>query len=328
MTRSLVTGGAGFIGSHLVDALLAEGHEVRILDNFATGDRANLLHISRDVDIVEGDLRSFERAAAAVAGCELVFHQAALPSVPRSVQDPLTTNDVNIVGTLNILLAARDAGARRVVYASSSSAYGSIPVAIKREDMPVAPLSPYGVSKQAAESYCSSFNEIYDLETVSLRYFNIFGPRQSPLSAYAAVVPNFIAAALLDEQATVFGDGLQIRDFTYVANAVQANLAAAFTHEAAGHVFNVGCGERTTVLDLVEAVGSVAGKELAANHAPPRTGDIRVSIADIEKARQLLGYNPAYDVRRGLEATFDHFVADDTLLPKIREGRRWAVAGR
>lgn len=188
-----------------------------------------------------------------------------------------------------------------MVYASSSSAYGSIPVAVKREDMPTAPLSPYGVSKQAAEAYCLSFNEVYGLETVSLRYFNIFGPRQSPLSAYAAVVPNFIAAALLEERPTVFGDGLQVRDFTYVANAVQANLAAARTSEAAGQVFNVGCGERTTVLDLVAAVGAVSGKALVAHHAPPRPADIRVSIADISKAREMLGYHPAHDVSAGLE---------------------------
>lgn len=328
MTRCLVTGGAGFIGSHLVDALLADGHEVRIVDNFSTGDRANLLHVMHDVEVIEGDLRSFERAAAAAAGCEVIFHQAALPSVPRSVQDPLTTNDVNIGGTLNVLLAARDAGARRVVYASSSSAYGSIPVDVKREDMPVAPLSPYGVSKQAAESYCSSFNAVYGLETVSLRYFNIFGPRQSPLSAYAAVIPNFIAAGLLGEQPIVYGDGQQIRDFTYVANAVRANLAAAWIAEAAGEVFNVGCGQRTTVLDLVAAVSAVGGKGLAPRHLPGRPGDIRVSIADISKARKVLGYEPLDDVRSGLERTYEHIIADEGLVPKIREGRRWAVAGR
>ena len=228
MSRVLVTGGAGFIGSHLVDALLARGDDVRVLDNFSTGDRRNLLHVAQHIEIVEGDLRSFERVLTAVQGCEVVFHQAALPSVPRSIQDPLSSSEVNVTGTLNVLLAARDAGVRRVVYASSSSVYGSTaPTEVKTEDMPVAPLSPYGVAKFAGEAYCSSFHEVYGLETVSLRYFNVFGPRQSPISEYAAVIPNFFAAAFMNERPVVYGDGEQSRDFTYVDNVVAANLAAA-----------------------------------------------------------------------------------------------------
>src|SRR4051812_37862031 len=294
MSRVLVTGGAGFIGSHLVDALLERGDDVRVLDNFSTGDRRNLLHVAQEIEIIEGDLRSFERVLTAIQGCEVVFHQAALPSVPRSIQDPLSSSEVNVTGTLNVLLAARDVGVRRVVYASSSSVYGSAsPTDIKTEDLRVAPLSPYGVAKYAGEAYCSSFFEVYGLETVSLRYFNVFGPRQSPVSEYAAVIPNFFAAALLNERPIVYGDGEQSRDFTYVDNVVSANLAASAAPGAAGEVFNVACGETHSVNSLISHIARLVGRPLEAIHELARVGEVRMSLAGIDKARSLLGYDPA-----------------------------------
>ena len=326
MTRSLVTGGAGFIGSHLVDALLAAGHDVRVFDNFATGDRRNLLHVAADVDILEGDLRSFERAATAARGCDYVFHQAALPSVPRSIQDPLTTSAVNTTGTLNMLLAARDAGVKRFVYASSSSVYGTNPAETKDETLPVAPVSPYGVSKYAAEAYCQAFYRVYGLEAVALRYFNVFGPRQNPLSEYAAVIPNFLSAALLKEKATVYGDGGQTRDFTFIENVVDGNMRAATADGAAGETFNVACGERYSILDLLAAVSEVTGTPVEPNHEDPRTGDIRTSLANIDKARQVLGYSPSIGLTEGLRRTHEYFVSDDTLLSRIREHRQWVSA--
>jgi nucleoside-diphosphate-sugar epimerase len=326
VAKCLVTGGGGFIGSHLVDALLAEGHDVRVLDNFATGDRRNLLHLVGEVEILEGELRSFERAMAATRGCELVFHQAALPSVPRSVEDPLTTSDVNVTGTLNVLLAARDAGVRRVVNASSSSVYGASLPGPKREDAPLAPVSPYGVSKCAAEAYCSSFFHAYGLETVSLRYFNVFGPRQNPISEYAAVVPAFIAAALMEEQPTVYGDGDQSRDFTYVDNVVQANLLGARVEEAAGQVVNIAYGAETTINALVAAIEELAGRPLQPRYVPPRIGEVRQSVADVSKARGLLGYEPAVGLAEGLQRTYEHFLGGESLAPRIHERRRWLAA--
>jgi UDP-glucose 4-epimerase len=325
MAKCLVTGGAGFIGSHLIDELLAQGHDVRTVDNFSTGDRRNLLHISQDVDIVEGDLRSFERAADAVDGREVVFHLAALPSVPRSVQDPLTSSAVNVTGTLNVLLAARNANVKRVVYASSSSIYGSISEEVKREDLPIAPLSPYGVAKYAGEAYCSSFFQVYGLETVSLRYFNVFGPRQSPLSQYAAVIPNFFVSAMLGESPTIYGDGNQARDFTFVSGAVHANMLAAFKDEAAGQVFNVACGEKTSVNQLAEAIAEIAGTSHDPVHAGARAGDIRVSVANIDKARSVLGYEPTVGLREGLERTYEYLRADDSIISKVREHRQWVA---
>jgi nucleoside-diphosphate-sugar epimerase len=323
MAKCLVTGGAGFIGSHLVDALLAAGHDVRVLDNFSTGDRRNLLHLERDVEILEGELRSYERAVAAVRGCDLVFHQAALPSVPRSIVDPLTTSDVNVTGTLNVLLAARDAGVGRVVYASSSSVYGAAAGDHKREDMPATPFSPYGVSKHAGEAYCLSFHAAYKLETVCLRYFNVFGPRQNPISEYAAVVPSFIASALMAEPATIYGDGEQSRDFTYVDNVVAANLLAATVPAASGEVFNVAYGESHTINELLAALGEIAGRPIEPAHRPPRLGEVRHSAADIAKAREVLGYEPAVGFSEGLHRTHEFFVSDESLIPRIQERRRW-----
>lgn len=326
MTTSLVTGGAGFIGSHLVDSLLESGHHVRVLDNFSTGDRGNLLHLLGDVEVIEGDLRSLERVLHAVRGCDYVYHQAALPSVPRSVQDPSSSNEVNVTGTLNVLMAARDCGVRRVIYASSSSAYGAIPIEVKSEDLPVAPLSPYGVAKYAGEAYCMSFHNVYGLETVALRYFNIFGPRQSPASEYAAVIPNFMSCALLGEQPVIYGDGEQCRDFTYVENAVQANRLAAESDGAPGHVFNVACGDRTTVNELAVAVGDAAGVELNVRRVDPRTGDVRVSVANIEKARSILGYSATVNVEEGLRRTWERFSSDESVVEKIEQRRRWLAA--
>ena len=300
---AVVTGGAGFIGSHLVDALLEEGHGVRVLDNFSTGHRANLAHVIDDIELVEGDLRSYERVAYAVRGAEVVFHEGALPSVPRSVQDPITSSEVNIGGTLNVLLAARDAGVRRVVFASSSSTYGDLPGLPRVETMPVAPLAPYAVSKLAAEHYCHVANRVYGLETVSLRYFNVFGPRQDPASHYSAVIPRFIAAIRDGGRPTVFGAGTQSRDFTYIANIVQANLLAATSPHATGVPINVATGETHSLLELVALLGRLMGRPVEPELAPPRVGDIEASWADIGRARELLGYEPSVGFEEGIERT-------------------------
>ncbi len=301
--RALVTGGGGFIGSHLVERLLHEGSEVRVLDNFATGHRSNLVPFLDDIELVEGDIQSYERAHTAVRGCDQVFHQAALPSVPRSVQDPLTSNASNVVGTLNVLLAARDSEVRRVVCASSSSVYGATEAMPKTEDLPTLAISPYAVAKLAAEGYCRSFSAVYGLETVALRYFNVFGPRQDPLSQYAAVIPNFITAALEGTTITIHGDGEQSRDFTYVENVVQANLAAMAAEGVSGRTYNVACGERVSLNQLIEQLRRVTGRELDPVYGPPRAGDVKHSQADIARAQQELGYHPQVDLEEGIRRT-------------------------
>jgi nucleoside-diphosphate-sugar epimerase len=301
--KALVTGGGGFIGSHLAARLVQDGFDVRVLDNFSTGRRENLFPLSDSVEIVEGDIQSYERANTAVRGCELVFHQAALPSVPRSVQDPLTTNAVNVIGTLNLLLAARDSGVRRVIYASSSSVYGANAALPKHEDMPVAPLSPYAVGKLAAEGYCRSFHSVYGLETVVLRYFNIFGPQQDPLSQYAAVIPRFITDFLEGRRPVIFGDGEQSRDFTYVENVVDANLAAAQSDQAVGHLYNVACGGSISVNQLLEELRQITGRDFEPLYEPARPGEVRHSAADISLARRELGFAPSVDFRDGVERT-------------------------
>jgi nucleoside-diphosphate-sugar epimerase len=307
--KVLVTGGGGFIGSHLVDRLLGDGNEVRVLDNFATGHRANLAEVIDEVELIEGDVQSYERAHNAVRGCELVFHIAALPSVPRSIQDPLTSTASNVTGTLNILLAARDEGVRRVVFASSSSVYGPQKEYPQREEAAARPISPYGVSKLAAEGYCRAFTQVYGLETVAVRYFNVFGPRQDPLSQYAAVIPRFITAALDDEPPVIFGDGEQSRDFTYIDNTVDGTVFASTAEGAAGETFNVACGEAITLNQLLEHVREISGKPVEAIYEKGQPGDLRRSQADIGRAREVLGYDPAVDVRTGLERTFVHLAA-------------------
>jgi UDP-glucose 4-epimerase len=307
--RVLVTGGAGFIGSNLVRALLEEGDDVRILDNFSTGRRANLEEIEHDVEIVEGDLRSYERVHNAVRGAEIVFHLGALPSVPRSVQDPLTTGAVNVDGTLNVLLTARDAGVRRVMFASSSSVYGNTTTLPREESQFVAPLSPYAVAKLAAESYCLSFHRVYGLETVALRYFNVFGPRQDPLSQYSAVVPLFVSAVADGRTISIHGDGEQVRDFTYVANVVSANLLAAEAESAAGRVFNVATGEGISVNGLADAIGRVLGQTVEREYLPERPGDVRDSWADISAAQETLGWEPTVGLDEGLERSVESLLA-------------------
>jgi UDP-glucose 4-epimerase len=309
--RVLVTGGAGFIGSNLVRALLARGDEVRVLDNFSTGNRANLAGLSQDVELVEGELRSYERVHNAVRGVEVVFHLGALGSVPRSVQDPLTSGAVNVEGTLNVLLAARDEGVRRVVFASSSSVYGNQPVLPLEESMAPDPISPYGVAKLAAERYCVSFARVYSsFETVALRYFNVFGPRQDPRSQYAAVVPLFLTAVGAGEPVTIFDDGEQSRDFTYVDNVVAANLLAADAAGASGRIFNVSSGAPASVNELAEAIGRLLDKPVERTYLPPRAGDLRDSWADVSSAREVLGFEPSVSLEEGLRRTADFLLGE------------------
>lgn len=304
--RCLVTGGGGFIGSNIAERLLHEGHEVRVLDSFATGHRGNVVD---GVEVVEGDVQSYERVHNATRDVEVVFHQAALPSVPRSVQDPLMSNAVNVTGTLNVLLGARDNGVRRVVFASSSSVYGANPALPKHESLVLAPISPYAVSKQAGEAYCRAFTEVYGLETVALRYFNVFGPRQDPNSQYAAVVPRFITAALSREPVTVYGDGTQSRDFTYVGNVVDANLLAMSAPAAPGAAINVAMGDSTTLVDLIVLLEEVLDIDIDVHNAPPRVGDVPHSQADIRVARETLGFEPSVSLSEGLARTVAHLEA-------------------
>lgn len=303
MTQVLVTGGAGFIGSHLVDALLARGDRVRVLDNFSTGTYENLASTLDQIELIKGDLRDPDAVARAVNGVELVFHQGALPSVPRSVADPLTAHEVNSTGTLRLLLAARNAGVRRVVVASSSSVYGDTPTLPKIETMATSPRSPYAISKLASEQYAGSFAQLYGLETVALRYFNVFGPRQDPHSSYAGVIPRFCMAAWRGEPCVIYGDGQQSRDFTFVTDVVQANLLAAVVPEANGHSFNIACGVQTTLLNVVELLHELTGQALEVRYEAPRAGDVRHSLAAIGKARELLGYQPRVRFAEGLEQT-------------------------
>jgi UDP-glucose 4-epimerase len=310
--KALITGGAGFIGSNLARALLARGDEVRVLDNFSTGRRGNVVEIERDIDIVEGDLRSFERVHNAVRGVDVIYHQGALPSVPRSIQDPLTTNAVNIEGTLNVLLAARDAGVGRVVTASSSSVYGSSGSLPRVESAPVDPIAPYAVAKLAAERYCVSFARVYEqLETVSLRYFNVFGPHQDPHSQYAAVIPLFIATVLAGEPVPIYGDGEQSRDFTYVENVVGANIAAAEAAGVSGRVFNVATGQPLSVNRLADMIGDVTGRPVQKDYRPPRPGDVRDSWADLGAAKTALGWSPSIPLEEGLRLTVDALAATE-----------------
>jgi UDP-glucose 4-epimerase len=307
--KVLVTGGAGFIGSNLAADLLRRGLSVRILDNFATGHRSNLEILDGEAEVIEGDIQSYERASRAVDGCEVVFHEAALPSVPRSVQDPLTSNATNVIGTLNVLLAARDHGVRRVILASSSSVYGANPNLPKCEDEATVPISPYATAKLAAENYARSFHTVYGLETVALRYFNVFGPQQDPRSEYAAVIPRFISRLAASEPPVIYGDGEQSRDFTYVENVVRANVLALESERAAGNVYNVACGARVTLNELVRHLNGILGTDIAPAYAAPRVGEVKHSLADISRARADLGYDPAVGFEEGLRRAVDWLLA-------------------
>lgn len=307
----LVTGGAGFIGSNIVEALVKKGERVRIIDNFSTGSMDNLAAVKDKVEVVEGDLRSMDDLRRAVQGVTYITHQAALRSVPRSVDDPMSTDTVNTHGTLQLLVAARDAKTvKRVVYASSSSAYGDSPLLPKVEDQTPAPISPYAVSKLAAEHYCRTFSVLYGLEAVSLRYFNVFGPKQSPDSQYAAVVPLFIRAALEGKPIIVHGDGEQSRDFTYIDNVVQANLLSCTTPGVGGQVFNIACNSRYSVLDIANMVKKLLDRPVTIEHTPPRAGDVRHTQASIEKAQKLLGYKPTVGFEDGMRRTVDWLRAE------------------
>ncbi len=310
MATCLVTGGAGFIGSHLVEALLEAGHTVRLLDDLSTGNLDNLHAVRHRFELVGGSVTHPAVVEPAVAGCEWVFHLAALPSVHKSVEDPVTTHEVCATGTLHVLDAARRLGVRRLVYAASTSAYGDQRGAVRTEEDPVCPLSPYAAAKLAGEHYCRCFTEVYGLETVRLRFFNIFGPRQDPRSPYSGVISLFVAALLEGRTPTIFGDGLQTRDFCYVANVVQAMMKAAQAPAASGNVYNIGTGRSITVLELIEELNRILGTNVQAKHAPPRAGDIRYSQADITRARRDLGYEPSVSFSEGLRRTIESFVPD------------------
>ena len=307
MTKYLVTGGAGFIGSHITTALVNRGDQVRVFDNLSTGTHANLEHLKDQVDFVEGDLLDRKAVEKAVAGVEVVYHQAALASVPRSVQAPMDTHAACVTGTLNVLDAARLSDVRRVIYAGSSSAYGNQPYMSKREqDVPM-PLSPYAAAKLAGESYCRAFTATYGLQTVVIRYFNVFGPRQDPQSEYSAVIPIFVTKMLSGEKPTVYGDGLQSRDFTFIDNVVAGNLAAADAKEASGRVLNVACGRQFSLLDLLSMINNVLGTQIDPNFEESRLGDVRESLADISAAREVLGYEPVIDFEEGLRRSIEYY---------------------
>lgn len=302
MASYLVTGGAGFIGSHLATELVRRGHRVRVVDSLITGKRRNLAHLPQ-VEFLEGDLAQAGVAARAVDGMDYVLHQAAIPSVPRSVADPVTSNRANIDASLNVLVAARDARVKRLVYAGSSSAYGDTPTLPKREDMPADPLSPYALQKLVAEQYCQLFTRLYGFETVTIRYFNVFGPRQDPGSPYSGVISLFSTALLEGRQPIIYGDGEQTRDFTFVANVVDGVLRACEARQAAGEVINVATGGRISLNQLLHTMNRIVGTDLKATYGPARTGDVRDSQADITKARRLLGYEPTVDLETGLRET-------------------------
>ena len=312
MALYLVTGGAGFIGSHLAEELERRGERVRVVDSLITGHRRNLAHL-RSVEFVEGDLADLEVARAAVAGADYVLHQAAIPSVPRSVSDPITSNRANVDATLNVLVAARDAAVSRVVYAGSSSAYGDTPTLPKREDMPTDPLSPYALQKLVGEQYLQLFTRLYGLETVTIRYFNVFGPRQDPSSPYSGVISLFAMRMLEGRAPTIQGDGGQTRDFTYVANVVDGVLRACTAPRASGEVINVAVGGRISISELCATMASVLGSTVAPEFTPPRAGDVRDSQADITKARELLGYEPIVPFEEGLRRTLEWYKQEHEL---------------
>ena len=303
---ALVTGGAGFIGSHIAAALVGQGARVRIIDDFSTGHRENIDEIGGEVDFIQASLSDGKKLASALENVELVFHEAAIPSVPRSVEKPFETHEASVNATFSLLLAARDRGVRRVIYAASSSAYGDQLQSPKQEDMRPDPLSPYAVAKLVGEYYCQVFSRVYRLETVSLRYFNVFGPRQDPSSQYSGVISRFISALLDGERPVIYGDGEQSRDFTYVSNVVDANLLAAESVTAIGRVVNIANGRSVTINHVLELLKTLTGRtNVKAEHDPPRTGDVRDSLADLTLAHSLLGYNPSVGLEEGLRLTLD-----------------------
>lgn len=307
MAEYLVTGGAGFIGSHLVTRFVQDGHRVRVLDNLSSGNEKNLAHVQGKFEFVRGDLRNPDDCRMACRGISIIFHEAAVPSVPKSVDDPQTSHDVNVTGTFNLLMAARDAGCKRVVYAASSSAYGETEVSPKREDITPQPLSPYAVGKLVGEHYCSVFTKCYGLETISLRYFNVFGPRQDPRSQYAAAIPAFITQIIKGESPTVYGDGEQTRDFTHIDNVVHANLLAARAAQTAGDSVNIGYGSRVSVNGVIARINELLGKNVRPEYVAPRAGDVRHSLADISRARAVLGYEPVMSFDDGLRRCIEWF---------------------
>jgi nucleoside-diphosphate-sugar epimerase len=303
----LVTGGAGFIGSHIAEALVKRGDRVRVLDNLITGRRENLSPIADRIEFIEGDIRDYAATLRAAEGASVIFHQAAVPSVPRSVAEPALNHDINVNGTFNVLMAAREAGARRVVYAASSSAYGDTETLPKHEDMPPNPLSPYAAAKLFGEYYCQIFTRVYNLKTVSLRYFNVFGPRQDPSSPYSGVISKFITTLLDGKTPVIYGDGEQSRDFTYVDNVVDANLRAAESEEAIGKVINLGIGERVTLNQLLAELQEIIGSNLPARYEEMRAGDVRHSLAAISRAKDLIGYHPLVGLTEGLKRTVEWY---------------------
>jgi len=308
MRLCLVTGGAGFIGSHIVDALVNRGDRVRVLDNLSTGKTANLAGVRDRIELIEGDLCDPASVTKSVQGVDTIFHEAALASVQRSVEKPLDTHAACVTGTLLLIDAARKASVRRIVYAASSSAYGNQPASSKREtDLPL-PISPYGTAKLAAEYYLSAFAAMGEIETVALRYFNVFGPRQDPQGEYSAVIPRFITAMLAGQQPTVYGDGGQSRDFTFIANVVNGNLLAADAPDASGRVINLAAGHKVSLLELIAELNELLGLKIVPRHEPPRVGDVRESMADITLARQILGYAPEIDFTTGLKRSIDYYV--------------------
>lgn len=301
MSSYLVTGGAGFIGSHIVDKLVEQGEKVRVLDDLSTGHVENIQHHLDKIEFMQNSLTDRDAVKRAVEGVDYILHQGAIPSVPRSVADPIGSNDAGINGTLNLLVAAKDAGVKRLVYASSSSVYGNSPTLPKHEEMPTRPLSPYALTKLAGEHYLRIFHELYGLETVALRYFNVFGPRQDPTSQYAAVIAKFLSCMIRGERPTIYGDGLQSRDFTYVSNNVNANLLACTAPGVAGEVYNIACGSRVSLLDLVDALNKILGTSIEPIFAAERAGDVKHSQAEISKARERMGFNPIVSFEEGLE---------------------------
>lgn len=307
MSVFLVTGGAGFIGSHLAETLVKKGFKVRLVDNFSTGLRKNIEHIINKIELIEADITDLDICREIVRDVSVVFHQAAVPSVPRSVEDPITSHKSNVDGTFNLLVAAKEAKVKRFIYAASSSAYGDTEISPKYEQILPQPKSPYAVNKLVGEYYCKVFYECFGLQTISLRYFNVFGPRQNPKSQYAAAIPAFVTAILEDKPPIVYGDGEQSRDFTYIDNVIEANLLAASAPELHGEVVNIACGRSITVNQIIEKINKLLGKDIRPVYTSPRPGDVRHSLADIRLAKEIIGYSPIVHFEEGLEKTIEWY---------------------